>query len=124
MSAAFVWSGASLKLGWFFAISWIRLSVSFGSIFTKYWSNFIFSIDFISTLGSSVTEIIYSSSLSSPYVLRSNFGWPAGFILFSSKAFVDVSFITLSRTSLKTALPNCLLRIYLMIIVTGLSFLL
>ena len=61
----------------------------------------------------SVTEITYSSSLSSPYVFRSNFGCPAGLISFSSKALVEVSFITLSKTSLKTAFPNCLFRISL-----------
>ena len=71
----------------------------------------MFSNDLISTLGNSVTDKTYSNSLSSPYVFRSNFGWPAGLILFSSKAFVDVSFKTLSNTSPNTALPNCLFKI-------------
>ena len=44
-------------------ISLILLSVSLSSIFTEYSSNFIFSIDFTSTFGSSVTEIIYSKCL-------------------------------------------------------------
>ena len=36
---------------------------------------------------------------------------PAGFIFCSSSALVDVSFKTLSKTSPKTALPNCLFKI-------------
>ena len=35
---------------------------------------------------------------------------PAGLILFSSSAFVDVSFKTLSKTSPNTAFPNCLFK--------------
>jgi FKBP-type peptidyl-prolyl cis-trans isomerase (trigger factor) len=35
---------------------------------------------------------------------------PAGLILFSSNAFVEVSFKTLSKTSPNTALPNCLFK--------------
>ena len=53
---------------------------------------------------------MYSRSLSSPYVFKSNFGCPAGLILFSSKAFFDVSLTTLSRTSPKIAFPNCLFK--------------
>ena len=42
------------------------LSVSLSSIFTEYWSNFIFSKDLISTFGNSVIDNTYSNSLSSP----------------------------------------------------------
>ena len=75
---------------------------------TSYSSTLIFSIGFKSIFGSSVTEIIYSRSLSSPKVLRSIFGCPAGFILLSLKALVVVSFKTLSKTSPNIAFPNCL----------------
>ena len=57
---------ASLKLGWFFAISFILFSVSDASILTVYSLNLISEIAFISTFGSSVTDKIYSNSLSSP----------------------------------------------------------
>ena len=112
-SLAFVSPETSLKFGWFLAISLILLSVSLSSIFTVYSSNLIFSKDLISTFGSSVTDKTYSKSLSSPYVFKSSFGWPAGLIFFSSNALVDVSFKTLSKTSPKTALPNCLLKFLL-----------
>ena len=59
----------------------------------------------------SVTDITYSRSLPSPNDLRSIFGCPAGLILLSSRAFVVVSFRTLSITSPYTALPNCLFKI-------------
>ena len=46
----------------------------------------------------------------SPKVLRSIFGCPAGFILFSLKALALVSFKILSRTSPNIAFPNCLFK--------------
>jgi len=66
---AFVSGLTSLKFGWFFAISFILLSVSLSSILTVYSSNLIFSKDLISTFGSSVTDKTYSKSLSSPVSL-------------------------------------------------------
>ena len=75
------------------------MSVSFESILTVYSSILMFSNDLSSTFGNSVTEIMYSKSLPSPYDFKSIFGCPAGFILFSWIAFVLVSFKTLSKTS-------------------------
>ena len=70
----------------------------------------MFSIDLSSTFGNSVTDITYSKSLFSPWDFKSIFGCPAGLILFSSRAFVLVSFKTLSNTSPYIDFPNCLLR--------------
>ena len=94
-----------------FAISCILLSVSLESILTLNSSNFIFCKLLISIVGNSVTEIIYSKSLSSPKVFKSILGCPAGFILFSCKALVLVSFNILSKTSPNIAFPNCLFKI-------------
>ena len=78
---------------------------------TTYSSTFMFFNEVISTFGSSVTEIMYSRSFPSPKDIRSIFGWPAGLILLSSRAFVVVSLRTLSITSPYTVLPNCLFKI-------------
>ena len=43
-------------------------------------------------------------------IFKSILGCPAGLILFSSRALVEVSFKTLSKTSPNTALPNCLFK--------------
>jgi hypothetical protein len=56
-------------------------------------------IDETSIFGNSVTVIIYSKSFPSPKDFKSILGCPAGLILFSSSAFVVVSFKTLSITS-------------------------
>ena len=93
------------------AIWSILLSVSFGSILTTYSSTFKSFNDPTSTLGNSVTEIVYSRSFPSPNDFKSILGWPAGLILLSSRALVVVSFNTLSITSPYTAFPNCLFNI-------------